>query len=584
MRRFRVDILKPRFLFHACFSPRQDVYTARQTVAYSTGETLQAGKISSDNQDSEHTFYNYTSGRWLYNEPLRLSERRRHFDIHELCQAVAKSVGRSTDEITTFAKIAEGGSYRIFEATFQGEASVIVRLPYPSTIPGEYGIISEVATMKYLRLRGVPIPEVFDWSLSTDNPVQCEYIIMEKVQGKELEHTWYTMTAKERMAVVEKIVDIERMLFESPFPASGSIYFKDSVGSCSNTIDLPLAVNCGKTDGFCIGPSSEFLWWYQRQNELAVNRGPWKTTKELLEAVGHRELTWLQKFGKRRFPREPLYREFYGRQEVDPQVQVDSLMDYLKVAPHIIPDNLELCQPTIRHPDLSPTNIFVSESGDITGVIDWQHSTILPMFLQAKIPKYFQNYGDDESENFRRPKLRADFDSLEESEKASELELYRRRQLHYFYLGFTSTNNKPHFHAMGKHDLIVRNRLYDTAGRPWEGDNTSLKAAIVQTSTYWPDIATSAMKEANFPVKYPDTDVANCLHIDAKQKIADAQMQQLCDFIGVNIDGWVPPDSYEEAREKEQYIKQQMLEAAETEHERKELDEHWPFQDHDELD
>ena len=309
-----------------------------------------------------------------------------------------------------------------------------------------------------------------------------------------------------------------------------------------------------------------------------------ETPKELLEAVGHRELAWLQKFGKQRFPREPLYREFYGRQEVDPQVQVDSLRDYLKVAPHIIPENPELCQPTIRHPDLSPNNIFVSESGDITGVIDWQHSTILPMFLQAKIPKHFQNYGDDDSENFRRPELPTNFDFLEESEKANELELYRRRQLHYFYLGFTSTNNKPHFHAMGKHDLIVRNRLYDTAGRPWEGDNTSLKAELVQISTYWPDIATSAMKETNFPVKYPDADVTNCLNIDAKQKIADAQMQQLRDFIGVNIDGWVPTESYEEAREKERYIKQQMLEAAETEDERKELDEHWPFQDHEELD
>ncbi|KAF2726659.1 hypothetical protein EJ04DRAFT_452903 [Polyplosphaeria fusca] len=388
---------------------------------------------------------------------------------------------------------------------------------------------------------------------------------MEKVQGKELEHTWYTMTAKERMAVVEKIVDIERMLFAIRFPASGSIYFKDSVGNRTTTIDLPLAVNRGKTDRFCIGPSTEFLWWYQRRDELAVNRGPWETPKELLEAVGHRELAWLQKFGKQRFPREPLYREFYGHQEVDPQLQVDSLRDYLKVAPHIIPENPELCQPTIRHPDLSPNNIFVSESGDITGVIDWQHSTILPMFLQAKIPKHFQNYGDDDSENFRRPELPTNFEFLEESEKANELELYRRRQLHYFYLGFTSTNNKPHFHAMGKHDLIVRNRLYDTAGRPWEGDNTSLKAELVQTSTYWPDIATSAMKEANFPVKYPDGD-------------------QLRDFIGINIDGWVPTESYEEAREKERYIKQQMLEAAETEDERKELDEHWPFQDHEELD
>jgi hypothetical protein len=211
-----------------------------------------------------------------YNERLRLSERRRYFDIYGLCQAVAKSVGCSTDDITTFAKIAEGGSYRVFEATIQERMNVIVRIPYPSTVPREYGIVSEVATMEYLRLHGVPISKVFDWSSSTENLVRSEYIIMEKVQGKELEHTWYTMTAKERMAVMEKIVDIERMLFAIRFPASGSIYFKDSVGTQTTTIDLPLTVNRGKTDRFCIGPSTEFLWWYQRRDELAVNRGPCK--------------------------------------------------------------------------------------------------------------------------------------------------------------------------------------------------------------------------------------------------------------------------------------------------------------------
>lgn len=102
---------------------------------------------------------------------------------------------------------------------------------------------------------------------------------------------------------------------------------------------------------------------------------------------------------------------------------------------------------------------------------------------------------------------------------------------------------------MGTHDLVIRNRLYDTAGRPWEGNNTSLKAELVQTSTYWPGIATSSMQRADFPVTYSEAEATECLKIDAKQKEADAQMQQLRDFIGINIDGWVPTANYEEARE-----------------------------------
>jgi hypothetical protein len=180
------------------------------------------------------------------------------------------------DDIITFTKVAEGGSYRVFEATFQDEMKVIVRLPYPSTAPRNYGIASEVATMEFLRLQGVPIPKVFDWSSSTSNQVGSEYIIMEKVPGKELEDTWYTMTVEERMDVVEKIVGIERLLFAIRFPASGSIYFKESLDPNITTVGMSPNVNCREQDRFCIGPSTELLWWYQKRDELTVNRGPCK--------------------------------------------------------------------------------------------------------------------------------------------------------------------------------------------------------------------------------------------------------------------------------------------------------------------
>jgi hypothetical protein len=56
------------------------------------------------------------------------------------------------------------------------------------------------------------------------------------------------------------------------------------------------------------------------------------------------------------------------------------------------------------------------------------------------------------------------------------------------------------------------------------------------------------------------------------------------DFIGVNIESWVPNESFEEAKERAEHIKNEMLGEAETEDERLELLEHWPFQDHEEID
>jgi hypothetical protein len=82
------------------------------------------------------------------------------------------------------------------------------------------------------------------------------------------------MTLKERMAVIKKIVDIERLLFGIQFPASGSLFFKESLDPDVKSVDMPEDNSLKDVSRFCIGPSTEYLWWYQKRNELAVNRGP----------------------------------------------------------------------------------------------------------------------------------------------------------------------------------------------------------------------------------------------------------------------------------------------------------------------
>ncbi|KAH9217729.1 serine/threonine protein kinase [Leptodontidium sp. 2 PMI_412] len=484
--------------------------------------------------DSTNSFFNYTSGRWLYNEHLRLSERQLYFNINELCHVVAKSVGLPHTDIVLVTKLAEGGSYRIFEATFRNGLKAIARLPYPCTVPREYGVASEVATMEFLRMHGIPIPKILDWSSSAFNQLGSEYIIMERVPGRELADTWHTMTFKERMAVVEKIVDIERILFGIRFPTSGSLFFKGSLDPDVKSVDMPDHDSLEDVGKFCIGPSTEYLWWYQKRNELAANRGPWKSSEEVLKAVGEREILWLQRYGEKRYPREPFYRELYHGQKVDPQAQIQHLVDYLKVAPHLVPKVEQL-----------------------------------------------NNYGDDDSENFRRPKLAEDFANMTSSDKEVEMERYRRRQVHYFYLGYTSDLNKAHFHAMGKHNLVLRNQLYGTAGRPWEGDNTSLQVQLIKTVAEWSEIASP---EDNCPVRYSPAEVEECLDRDAKQNRVNEQMQQVRDFIGINIDGLVPNEEFESARARAELIKNELAEGADTDEQRSEFDRIWPFQDHEEID
>ncbi|KKZ64555.1 hypothetical protein EMCG_01434 [[Emmonsia] crescens] len=534
-----------------------------------------------DIHDSQHAFYNATFGRWLYNQKQRLEERHLYFDVDRLSVIVAETVGQTPNDILHFTKIAEGGSYRVFDILFKDQRNVIVRLPYPCTNPGGYGVASEVATIEYLRLKGLPIPRVLSWSSTTSNSLGCEYIIMDKAQGKALEEIWYTMNREKRKLLVEKIVDIETVLFKIQLPANGSIYFKDSFPQDAKTVDLP------DDNRFCIGPSTEIWWWYHRRDELQVGRGPWTSTLDMLTAIGQRELEWLQKFGKPRYPREPLYRELYGKKRVDPQGQIVNLQNYLKIAPYIVPAREDWNRPTIRHPDLSPSNIFIDEAGDnITSVIDWERTVVCPMFMQARVPAHFQNFGDEASESFQFPALPENFESLSESEKELEMERYRRRQLHYYYLGFTSRANQDLFRAMGTPSHTLRNQTIDAASHPWEGDSTSLKAQLINLSINWPEMNIPSHllpKPIEFPIKFREAEIKSTLAINEEQKSADAEMQVFRDHFNCNIDGWVPAEIYDEAKRKVDEMKAHMLQIAETEEERQDIDENWPFQDHEEV-
>lgn len=68
------------------------------------------------------------------------------------------------------------------------------------------------------------------------------------------------------MAVVEKIVDMEGVLFEIQFPASGSLYYAEFLGADEKSVDIPGGAS--SPSKFCVGLSTEFLWWYQNRQPL----------------------------------------------------------------------------------------------------------------------------------------------------------------------------------------------------------------------------------------------------------------------------------------------------------------------------
>jgi len=129
--------------------------------------------------------FNYTSGRWLWNEQQRLLERFRYFKTHALKRLACKAVGASA--CVSIEKIGEGGFNKVFRLVMQDGQKVIAKIPNPNVGPAHYTTASEVATMEFCRtILDVPVPKVLGWSSTAENPVQAEYILMEEAQGTQL--------------------------------------------------------------------------------------------------------------------------------------------------------------------------------------------------------------------------------------------------------------------------------------------------------------------------------------------------------------------------------------------------------------
>ena len=107
-----------------------------------------------------------------------------------------------------------------------------------------------------------------------------------------------------------------------------------------------------------------------------------------------KELAYLKQFGQSLLPFQRMRREGYQYQEQLPLDHIENLDRYLLITTSLIPRDPALGHFRIRHPDLQPGNIVVSSSNlQITSLIDWQHTSILPLFLLAGILQRLQKIG-----------------------------------------------------------------------------------------------------------------------------------------------------------------------------------------------
>ncbi|RHZ46471.1 phosphotransferase family protein [Aspergillus thermomutatus] len=475
--------------------------------------------------EANNPFFRYTSGRWLYNEQLQLERRFVKFNIPALQQAAGKVLGTRCVQMT---KIPEGLYNKVFSLKMENGKEVLARIPNPNAGHPQYCVASEVATLDFLRnVLDIPVPRVLDWSSPAlrPNPVGSEYILMERVRGRQLSGVWDAMSEAQRFGLVKSLVEIERKLVSAQFTNHGSLYYKD-------TYRLPSS-NQETAAKFVIGPTTERSFWEDERRGLDIDRGPWETAQQYLSAIAKREIALIRSSAK-----TPTAQEKHVR----------LLEQFLTLLPHILPPE-ELSRPVLLHHDLHQDNIFVDDADPtkISSIIDWQAVYSAPLFMQARFPSVF-NCDDQYPWGAVQPELPKDFDTLSQTEKELAQDELARIRLKKFYEFASRKFNPLLIKAMDvmRNDDDPTTFIFHIVGQSSLDGPIPLKELLIQMYEKWDKIAERRGLGIPCPISFLKEEIEE----SRQQATAWADAYKELDTLRTQVmgkDGWVSHEEFEDA-------------------------------------
>ncbi|KAI9045164.1 kinase-like domain-containing protein [Aspergillus affinis] len=298
-----------------------------------------------------------------------------------------------------------------------------------------------------------------------------------------------------------------------------------------------------------VGPSADYTFWRVKRASLDLDRRPWRDHRDYVRSVGCREFEWTRRYGKPQqndFPHNNIVKG-----DISPGIYLDLLQKFLSLAPYILPEDREspMNMPTMRHPDLNPSNVFVLDSCEISCIVDWQHSSILPLILTAGNPPLFKNPDSEPPASLEKPSLSDDYNSLGPEERSKTEELHRRRMLFYLYMVFNGRDNKAHLEALRYPLLPFRQHLVDRAGRQWSGNVITLKRALIRLTERWEQLGNN-LKKKPCPVNFNEEESEEFYRVEKdwfKATILLEHWRSLLDDLGE--DGRVRNEAYEAVME-----------------------------------
>ncbi|KZW03743.1 kinase-like protein [Exidia glandulosa HHB12029] len=299
-----------------------------------------------------------TEPRWVTEPDIALIEQIAREQLHvppgEPCR------------VTLFA---QGAFNKLYEIHVADDApAYLIRVALP--VEPRLKTLSEVATLDFVRAHcNVSlVPRVLAYEANAEStPLGFEWMIMEKLPGTVLEDRWRTMSFAAKEDLVRTLVGVLANLYEHPLRGIGNIYLQDDDDTSQPTVNRIV--------------SMVFFWDQHRKQD--VPRGPFRSSAEWLSA---RLSFVLNDAGH-------TIRTSEDEDDVEEAEEAQALAHrLLALLPKLFSASNDAdSQPErtiILHDDLSFHNLLVDDEGRLTGIIDWECVSALPVWYACQFPSF----------------------------------------------------------------------------------------------------------------------------------------------------------------------------------------------------
>lgn len=257
-----------------------------------------------------------------------------------------------------------------------------------------------------------------------------------------------------------------------------------------------------------------------------------------------------------------------------PSEHISLLSRFLQLAPYIIRPG-SYSAPTLRHPDLSLSNILLAPgSTKIISIIDWQDAVIFPRFMQAGYPAFCE-HDSSQPQSLRIPSLPDDFDEMGIEQQRQVRATFRLEEANLYYTAATGVHNDKHMDVLKLPHLGMRQYLIRQTGYPWDADVINLRAALVgiTTPSVW-----SSISSAVCPVVFSDEERDVAMAESHEWNDSEQLLSQVREYLDIDPEGGTEPENYERATEGNRQFRMEMVKQSEVD-QQEICWRNWPYKD-----